>query len=128
MAETLSKDQMELLFEQQKMMVTESFREQLKNDVFLEMVIKIWSALFIDSNPVNGKENTKLFLASFSDSVTDNFMQNVDEMYKIYSNNSDIIISKSDYTKSFEIAMYEVLKSMSDFFDLDKKIISTIPS
>jgi hypothetical protein len=122
--QSLSKEEINEIFEQQQIDVRQAFIEQLKNDLFFEMLLKIWDALFLGTNP-NGKNNTKLFLDSYDRTITENFMANFEDAYQMYANNNNFAITKVKYQDAFLSGMEDVKKMVYNYFELDKKIITS---
>jgi len=118
----LSDEQILEIISNEKIAVYNNFQLQMKDSIFQEMILKIWEALFISTNPA-GKNNTLNFIKSFNSTVYENFEKSFDENYKLYCSNNEFAISKSDYRENFYAAIQNNADDLIKYFDLDKKII-----
>jgi hypothetical protein len=120
---TLTKEEIQQILNNETVAVHEQFRLQMKNSLFQEMILKIWGALFINTNP-NGKANTKNFIDTFNKLMVNNFESNFEINYKMYSQNNQFVISQQSYREAFLAALQVNVEELHNYFELDKKIIT----
>jgi hypothetical protein len=117
----LSDDETKLLYVMESNNVFSQFYEQIYDSLKKEMLFNIWEVLFM-STP-DGKEKTAMFIKSFANAMSENFGTVFKETYSLYSKGTDIVLPENIYQLTFSKALNAVENSLSEYFELNKKII-----